>query len=433
SPLSGLGNNVLYLEFYHRCASRALASNFDSEFWSRIVLQMAQLEPSVRHATIALGYLIKTEPGDAKWAHSAPVIDNRKTLLHHYNKAVRLLVDRMAEPSYSVEIGLVTCLLFVCIEFVRCDFRAAFSHLISGLKIITEWRYRAQLTLQNGALDPQSLKTKQATAGDEMINGKLVPMFTRAITGGLIYGAPFEPILDNYCMPPQINRERAFSSMLEAQLATYDIRNAALLMISVIMRKLRVGIQPSPQDWRKHAHLLNCHESWFQELQRLEREEKLPEKETILASSLKVLHYTVYVALACAADVDQMSYDAYLSSFQAMNYHARVVIDSMDSSDSSLGDKKAGAHFTFEISLIPTLYHAALHCRCPATRRETVALLERNPPREALWDAKQHAMVARRAIDIEEKELDPKTGWPAQKVRLAYALISPNMDANGGF
>ena len=42
-------------------------------------------------------------------------------------------------------------------------------------------------------------------------------------------------------------------------------------------------------------------------------------------------------------------------------------------------------------------------------------------------------MVARRAIEIEEKELDPKTGWPAQKVRLAYALISPNMDANGGF
>ena len=64
---------------------------------------------------------------------------------------------------------------------------------------------------------------------------------------------------------------------------------------------------------------------------------------------------------------------------------------------------KAAAHFTFEISIIPYLFFAATYCRCPITRRECVALLERNPPREGLWDAKQCAVLARRTIEIEEE------------------------------
>lgn len=141
--------------------------------------------------------------------------------------------------------------------------------------------------------------------------------------------------------------------------------------------------------------------------------------------------------------------------FKSLNHHAKIVIDSMnlptpaspsttldspssyDSSEISIqspeGTSKTSAHFTFEISVIPCLYIGVTKCRCPTTRRESLALLEKNPPREALWDAKQHAMVGKRVIEIEERELDPETGMPIPENRLLIAIISGQMDENGGF
>lgn len=375
--LSSLGDGVLYLEFYHRCASPTLASNFDREFWSRTVLQMAQSEPAVRHAVIALGYLVKTEPGSLKHARPGSVVD--KTLILHYNKAVRHLVDRITESSYSVEVGLTACLLFICIEFLRGDYFAALTHLCSGLKIIAEWRQRSLHAFQNTSLSPSSpISIGEKLMGPRIISSNLIPMFVRAMTTGLMFGAPFEPLLENFCPRPQQLRTRPFLSILEAQSAIYELRNAAVILISVLFRKLSCGTQPTIKDLQYHEHLLNCHDSWFRNLQFLEGDIELSKEDSIVASSLKVSHYAIYIALAGAINILQMSFDAHISNFQALNYHAKIVLDSMDlptpsrpsattaalSSNRSLsggsgtsmfpsrGSRQTAAHFTFESSLI---------------------------------------------------------------------------------
>jgi hypothetical protein len=71
-------------------------------------------------------------------------------------------------------------------------------------------------------------------------------------------------------------------------------------------------------------------------------------------------------------------------------------------------------------------------CRCPVTRRESLSLLQRNPPREAVWDAEQVSMVVQRTIELEEREVDPVSGWPVQRVRLGPAIIT-DMNETGGF
>jgi len=382
--LSEFGDSVLYLEFYHHCAGPTLASNFDHEFWSRTVLQMAHQESSVRHAVIALGYLVKTEPGSLKHARSDSTADNRKTLLLHYNKAVRCLVDRMAQSSYSPEIALVTCLLFICIEHLRGDYHAAFAHLHSGLKIIAEWQQRTRDYFQSSPISSSSSESLSSSVviakkvdGPRLITDNLIPMFTRAITAALLMGAPFEPRLKGFCPHPQTLQEQSFTSVLDAQSALHDLRNATLLVVSILFRTLIIGKQPAKGDLYDRAHLLRCHDSWFRALQILEREEKLSSEDSVVASSLKVSYYVTYMALARATDVNQpfggTSFDSDISSFQAVNYHAKIVIDSMDlpisspsisqatpsssssSSSSISGHKQAAAHFSFEISLIPSV------------------------------------------------------------------------------
>ena len=131
------GDGTPYLEFYYHCAIRTLSNRFDNGFWSRTVLQMARAEPAIQQALIALGYLAKTEPGNLRHAHARLNMPD-KILNRHYSKSVSFLVQRMSEKSCTVEVGLVACLLFVCIEFFKGNFLQAFSHLHGGLKIISE-------------------------------------------------------------------------------------------------------------------------------------------------------------------------------------------------------------------------------------------------------------------------------------------------------
>jgi hypothetical protein len=404
SVLSEFGDSVHYLEFYHHCAGPTLASNFDHEFWSRTVLQMAHQEASVRHAVIALGYLVKTEPGDLKHARSVSTTDNRKTLLIHYNKAVRGLVDRMAQCTYSPEVALVTCLLFICIEHLRGDYHTAFAHLHSGLKIIAEWQRGTQ---DHSGTSPASSSTSKSSTcsvvtarkvdGPRLIAGNLVPMFIRATGAALLMGYPYEPRLKGFCPDPRTIQEPSFTSVLDAQSALYDIRNATILVVSILFRTLLAGEQAAIEDLHDRDHLLNCHDSWFQSLQMLERKTKLSSEDCVVAHSLKITYYATYMALVRSNEVSIPfggdTFDADLSSFQAINHHVKIVIDSMDlpipssstspattssspattssssasaSSLASNGPKQAAANFSFEISLIPLLVRsiAAQTGRC---------------------------------------------------------------------
>ncbi|KAF2467052.1 uncharacterized protein BDR25DRAFT_336206 [Lindgomyces ingoldianus] len=459
--LSGSSDGVRYLEFYHHCAGPTLSSKFDNEFWSRIAIQMAQSESAVRHALIALGYLYKTEPGNLKHARSGFAADHqRRTLIFHYNKAVRCLIYRMADSSYVPEVGLVTCILFICIEFLRGNYHTAFIHLNSGLKIISEWQ---QGRLNSSLVSPLSSQSSLAISREfsgptTMIEDSLIPMFTRAIASALLYGVRIEQIFEIPCPRPQSFPERPFTTILEAQSSIHELRNPTILFARTMAQKLIRRKLITAEDLQHQTHLLECHHAWIRALQILEHEGSLSKEDKVVASSLKVGYYSTYIMLACATEVRQKPHDAHISSFKAINHHAKVVLDSMgfhasssssppsvhpSSPSSACGgatsvspprpSSRAAANFTFEISLIPCLHFTATRCRCPITRREAVSLLALNPPREALWDAEQHVAVSNRVIEIEESEVDPGTGWPVERTRLWCAVIDGNMDQNGGF
>ncbi|KAF2004635.1 hypothetical protein P154DRAFT_616806 [Amniculicola lignicola CBS 123094] len=428
--LFGVGENVHFLEFYHHCAAPSLSSpdSFDDEFWSCISLQMAQSEPAVRHALIAIGYLHREEGGSLKDARLA-VLDDRRTLLLHYNKSVRHLVTRMKEPSYSPEIGLVACILYACIELLRADYFTASMHFRNGLKIITELRRKRRID------SPTELPvaSEDILAHTNMVEDKLVPLYIRAMTSTLIFGTRVERDFPILCPCPESLSH--FSSFRSAQLSYFSLRNAAVLFVRRMMTHSLKLIAPTTEDLQEQAQLLQCHTAWFRSLTTLEKAAKTPSPaETVRSSALKVSYYSTLIGVSCATDIAQMAFDAHLPSFKAIVHHAHIVLDSMNLA--APGARKQAraeaAHFTFEIALIPPLYITAMKCRCPATRREAIALLARNPPREGPWDAEQHVLVLNRVVQIEEAVVDSR-GWPAEELRLFICVIDASMDGNGGF
>lgn len=418
--LSELGNSLTFLEFYHRCAAPSLSSRFDHEFWSKISLQMSYAEPAVRHAVIALGYLNKTESGSLKHARSHfQVAYGSKFFLHHYNQAVRKLVDRMAEPSYSPEIGLVTCLLFVCIEFLRGNYCTAFTHMTNGLSLIREWQ-------QQRRADSPIREITCAQGSANLIEDTLLPMFQRGMTSAQLYGVATEDHLDIPFPSPERFIRLPFS-LQEAERSSRELRNASILFLRQMGVKDLQRIALTEEDLEQQSQLIECHRIWFERVQVFEDSQQQSAEESVSLSALKVALYALSSYIGCAGSVLQVPYDLYLPSFRALIHHAEIVLDAMEVKNTH------AAKFTFEMSIIPPLYHTATRCRCPATRREAVSLLARHPPREGLWDAEQHVMVTRRVIELEESEIDPETGWPLERSRLHSSVIDANMDADGYF
>jgi hypothetical protein len=411
------GDNIQYLEFYHHCSGPKISGKFDQDFWSRVVLQMAQSELAIRHALLALSYLTKTESGTLKDARSGLLgISKQKTMLTYYNKSVKHLVQRIAQPSYSPEVGLVCCLIFVCLESLRGNYDTAITHYKSGLDMLSAYK--------NGEVSKSitSLRPK-------MIEEMLLPMFTRNIATAIIYGLPSEHV--SFTSQYPIGTQKCvFNSVHDADLSAHNIRNMAFLLIRKLGTKVVTQELHTEEELQEHTDCLTHHHIWLHTLEKLERETKLSEQDAIAANLLKATHHLIYIFTARILLKSQTEFDQDLDEFKAVLEYTRAFLNATQQSGPRTA---AAANFTFAIGVIPGLYLTACRCRCPVTRREALAMLERDLPREGLWDAQQHAVVARRIIELEEREVDPLTGWPVESARIWSTMIHGEMDGNGRF
>ncbi|KAI1207985.1 uncharacterized protein F4807DRAFT_161118 [Annulohypoxylon truncatum] len=142
-------------QFFHqfrRAAEAGLAmhaSSLGAGFWRRLVPLVGQSDAAVRHALIALGaahqsaqlqqeeqasYISTPPPEDA----SACADQLELFMIQQYNLSIYHLQRHVqpGSPTESVEITLVCCLVFVCIETSRGNEAAALAHVANGLQII---------------------------------------------------------------------------------------------------------------------------------------------------------------------------------------------------------------------------------------------------------------------------------------------------------
>ncbi|KAJ4301474.1 hypothetical protein N0V90_003566 [Kalmusia sp. IMI 367209] len=289
-------------------------------------------------------------------------------------------------------------------------------------------------------------------------------MFMRNITYAMLFGDSIEDLFE-ISIPNPTSYDSPSLTFNELQMSSFQLRNASALFVRNMAMKVFLKAPLMPEDFARQSQLREAHYAWYKALQKLEHAACLKHEEEVMAASLKMGYYNTYIMVGCAMDARHTIFDAYLDYFKAINHNAKIVLDSMSivtpslpvssgtrrglsrknivASDRASGSKNtpkadsttiknlSGAHFTFEVSLIPSLHFVATRCRCPLVRREAVALLKTNPPREGFWDADTHIAVANRLIEVEETNLDPRTGWPAASSRLSCSFPSGSAHSNG--
>lgn len=123
--LSGSDRENRCFQFFYERTVPSLAGYCGSEFWNRFVLQVSQHEKSVWHALIALGSLHENFENDQQipglWL-SRYGQDN--FALQEYVTAIRALLgsadahspDKAGSTKLTVDVCLISCMLFACFE-----------------------------------------------------------------------------------------------------------------------------------------------------------------------------------------------------------------------------------------------------------------------------------------------------------------------------
>lgn len=141
-PVSTPANDIeeQSLRFFRTRTAVVFAGYCDSGFWGRVILQVSNTEPAVRHAVMALGSLHEYFESQGTAIGYDLKHKSLSFSLQQYNTAIALLSqDPSAGMRLPVEIVLICCALFISIEIPQGNYATITRHLLGGSMILSSW------------------------------------------------------------------------------------------------------------------------------------------------------------------------------------------------------------------------------------------------------------------------------------------------------
>ncbi|KAJ4391456.1 hypothetical protein N0V93_005073 [Gnomoniopsis smithogilvyi] len=383
--------------FFQHSTAPCISGDFDTEFWRVIVLQISQTEPAVRHAVLAVSSLHEgLDAGSSDGALSHP---QQSFALQQYNKAISRLLDQMNNPLTKPLASLLTCVLFVCIEYLQGKDKESLIHLEQGRQLLARLKQRSN--------DPDM----------ECIVRHIVPLYTRLSLTSFLFGGSPVPIPD--ALKPQGDIPVTFDSMDSMRHSMHEFMEQAFRFThnarpaknhnDFIPLKAMKLLEVEQGQLLSRLAKLNVAFSLF----RAARSNPSPESALLV---LEMYLHAQHIWISTALSSSEVVYDNFLPAFAAIVPLAAAYLDVESSSQHhspqssrclAVPEQLSVAHtrnFTFETHIIPPLYYVATKCRHPLIRRSALDLLRRNPSRrENLWRASVMGALAGHIVSLEER------------------------------
>ncbi|OJZ84388.1 hypothetical protein ASPFODRAFT_48409 [Aspergillus luchuensis CBS 106.47] len=377
-----------YLDFFRRNTAFQCSGYFDDDFWLRLVHQVTEAEPAVRHAAIALSALHcnfeRTTTGQG-------TIDSRLPL-QQCVKAISSLRHQLAgggvPSSANMEITLVTCVLFVSFMFLQGDTQSACCHLRGGLKLLKEWRSTGKPGYSTtGAVLMKvfaRLQLQWSTFADEV--------FIEEVDSNRC-DAPYMEINDFSLEEPTDSLEKAGSLLvrLGRLVLTPNSSDPSSPGYCTVLDSRRMAILNKLQRWTTELDdSMTCTGN------------TLLLRDSTILTVLKLWSEIIYIMAATETRLggSETRFDAFHLNFGRAVALAKILLLSTPAQSTM-------PNFSIGMGIIPPLFFCAFKCRDWYIRREAVQLLRSCQRQEGLWTTPGAVLVLERLIDIESKGLMP--------------------------
>ncbi|KAK9233822.1 hypothetical protein V1525DRAFT_422804 [Lipomyces kononenkoae] len=135
--------------FRHFCnaTSSLLSGPFKSLLWRELTPQACEVNPSIRHAVVAIASLdiISGQCGSNSLVPTEDRMNEEQTQKYHrfalqqYSKALQYMLTATTQGSQDVRTALLTCLVIICFEVFYGDLDSALAQLQAGLGLLNTW------------------------------------------------------------------------------------------------------------------------------------------------------------------------------------------------------------------------------------------------------------------------------------------------------
>ncbi|CCT76098.1 uncharacterized protein FFUJ_11878 [Fusarium fujikuroi IMI 58289] len=382
----------LYFDWFVTRARKKIPGIFASEFWDTLVLQHSGECSPILTSGIGLcpqiGNALAGRHARKRELHIAALQRGHISVQHH-------LVTGNKE---SIRIVTISCLIFICLEFMRGNIKTGADHLQNGLNLLP--LLNSPSCLGDGAL---VLK-----AHNESIEDVVTEAFLRLC----VYSARFHRFPRNISIVTQDDalsgQSRSFPTLAVARLHLDELFNR-IHRLEADARQLQAlpcSITTTMlQNQRRIQKDLDCWLSLFkhsyEDIANNDSEESLP------LTLLRIHHAMAYVmAGTCIAPSDELAYDLFKSSFDSvvsLSDHILEAAASVMAADIICGACTEKFSFSADMGIILPLYYTILKCRCPVTRRRALKVLLPVSHQEGIWNGPLAAAIACRVIQIEEE------------------------------
>ncbi|KIW14923.1 hypothetical protein PV08_07709 [Exophiala spinifera] len=401
-----------------------LGGYFDADFWNVTLPCVAHVEPPVLYAALAVAATEKAVPSLAESGDTAEC-----DVIMFYNRAIQSLrMDVAQHTDRFRHTILLTCLLFICLEFKRGRTGVALAHLQAGLTILCV----------HHELVPELSQLSDLLR-------KLDAIFHRLSIQGSLIGQ----------VPPArfYRRQEMASGSIDANFT--DIMAAQKSLTSILIDSLRPAApavdvtcasSPNSDDVISQSICVRQLRQWNLEMKTfLSHSFSGPNnRETLAVRCMQVqsLVATIWTSANHSSNQDfdlEIMFDYYVRDFQTLVSLAAICINGADamhlSTASASPNNTHYASFSFEMGLSFALYFTAVKCRSPSIRRRAIELLSKaTTAQEGLWNTRVLLSIARFILKHEESFVSgpPSTenpkDWPRLEDRIHAAYIIPFCD-----
>ncbi|KAK5332310.1 hypothetical protein LTR98_011560 [Exophiala xenobiotica] len=347
-------------------------------------MQLSLLEPSLYHATTALGGLHRWYEFNESASSPAP----DPFIFRHYNKAIYHLVHPI-KPLAKIVI-LIACYLFSSIEALYGDYITSLRHVSSGIRLLLNG---------NDETNPQSYPMaapSPSSSEGEQIEESLLQHFSRLD----LQAATFNPEWDPSMMKSTLicTTTTYFSTLEQAR----SLLTPLMLQIMAYKRfegRGKSDDEESSDDTNAKDRLLDYLHQWSiaMEMWLVRNGSSLDHVEVDGSKSLKVLCAAAFIMLSVPVSAEEVTYDKFLPQFQEIVELA----DSLTMPRTAI-DTQPRLDFSHEIGIIPPLYLTGTKCRDPSVRRRALRLLVSSRRKEGVWESQLAAKATERIIACEE-------------------------------
>jgi hypothetical protein len=319
-------------------------------------------------------------------------LTDTKVSLEYYIRAVGNLSKGLRNGSSSSRlVALVSCVVFISIEFFRGHPESALRHLQSGIRILEESPF---VQLQHSQL---SLLSNAGAAETNVFRAigrqNLLVRLFRGID---------HPSGVSFRLHDGSLSSGAFVSLVDAWNHLECILNDILQLQSNALEFLEVQTPSGCTEFVVDARKLQVQlEEWFRRYEELEPKDTSNLCHTVIYHLLRTwFNMTSIMTAAVLCGRDPAS-EKHLPKFLSIIEQGNILRDLGLPSAPYLPRYVAGfnmSHSLVDVGWIPPLYFTAIHCHVEQVRMQAIELIESAAHREGVWDSKATAALARNYV-----------------------------------